>query len=188
MISRRLPLISVLTAALLAAAGCSSEVNFERYSLTQQCTPAAYTNPCGLKVSLSPALSTGGIVLQTGPYTLLSAREHRWAQPLEIELTALLNQSLLTLCAASGDSKLQDKIKALDIQILVTTFQGSLSGEAALQFHATVKNAKGRELLSRDYHSLRQQQGAGYSELCRELQLGMSELGDQFWRNLRSVL
>lgn len=130
MMSHRRPIACILTAALLAAAGCSSEVNFERYSLTQQCAPAAYTNPCGIKLTVSPALSAGGIVLQTGPHTLLSAREHRWAQPLETELIILLNQSLLQLCAA--EAGLQERIKALDIQVLVTAFQGSLSGEVKL--------------------------------------------------------
>ncbi|MBO8416411.1 MAG: membrane integrity-associated transporter subunit PqiC [Proteobacteria bacterium] len=187
----------LLAAALLCA--CSSTVNFERYSLTQQSSALAKSNPFALRLNLSPELASGGIVMQTGPNTLVSAKEHRWAQPLENELATLLTQSLIntfgSVDAADGQNtvttglgKAQAALSPLKIDALVTTFQGDLKGLASIDFVVTVKDEKERVLLQQEYRGQYPLQDDGYGELCRVLQQGFMQLSTQFAQDLKTAL
>lgn len=186
----------LLSAALLCA--CSSTVNFERYSLTQQSSALAKSNPFAVRLNLSPELASGGIVMQTGPNTLVSAKEHRWAQPLEHELATLLTQSLLNTfgsAAADGQNtvttslgKAQAALSPLKIDALVTTFQGDLKGLASIDFVVTVKDAKERVVLQQEYCGQYPLQEDGYGELCRVLQQGFMQLSTQFAQELKTAL
>lgn len=187
----------LLAAALLCA--CSSTVNFERYSLTQQSSALAKSNPFALRLNLSPELASGGIVMQTGPNTLVSAKEHRWAQPLENELATLLTQSLINTFGSvdaadrqntvtTGLGKAQAALSPLKIDALVTTFQGDLKGLASIDFVVTVKDEKERVLLQQEYRGQYPLQDDGYGELCRVLQQGFMQLSTQFAQDLKTAL
>lgn len=184
---------SCIMASTLALAACSSQVNFERYSLTQQCSALAQSNPNDIILTLSPALTTGGIIMQTGPNTLVSAKEHRWAQPLESELTALFNQGLINAAAeaaiasgsdvpsaAQSSSTLAKALKGKSLEVYVTAFQGNLLGEGTVTFLTTLKNKDGSIYKRNEYSKTAMLEDDGYAELCRVLQQSFMDLTKEF--------
>ena len=120
-LSRQLGLVAAVVVSC-AVSGCMapSEVNFERYTLTQDVAPEAYLNDYDIKLSLAPILNQGGVVLQMSDVTLRPAKNFRYSANLGDELTLLLSDELHQANAPRN----------LSYEAYVAKFQGTTTGEA----------------------------------------------------------
>lgn len=111
-----------LVLCAFALGGCMSsvEVNFERYTLTQDVKPEAYLHDYAVKLSLAPILNQGGVVLQTSDVTLRPAKNFRYSTSLSDELSLLVCDELITAKAP----------KDLSYEVYVAKFQGTADGQA----------------------------------------------------------
>lgn len=110
-----------LVLCALALGGCMSaaEVNFERYTLTQDVRPEAYLHDYAVKLSLAPILNQGGVVLQTSDVTLRPAKNFRYSTSLSDELSLLVSDELIAAQAP----------KNLSYEVYVAKFQGTADGQ-----------------------------------------------------------
>lgn len=129
--------LGLCTAGGLALSGCiaPADVNFERYTLTQDVRPEAYLHEYDIKLTLAPILSQGGVVLQMSEVTLRPAKNYRYSANLADELSLLLGDALLTVNAP----------KDLSYEVYVAKFQGTTEGEALVTLACKVK-AKAEQL------------------------------------------
>ena len=119
----RYPQLALVLCAL-ALGGCmsASEVNFERYTLTQDVKPEAYLHDYAVKLTLAPILNQGGVVLQTSDVTLRPAKNFRYSTNLSDELSLLVCDELIAA----------DAPKDLSYEVYVAKFQGTVDGAAVV--------------------------------------------------------
>ncbi|MCR5084324.1 MAG: ABC-type transport auxiliary lipoprotein family protein [Succinivibrionaceae bacterium] len=163
--------MSALACALgLMVAGCGSDINPERYSMVQGVKAASLVQGAGVSVELSPVLDEGGIVLQVSRNSLIGAKHHRWAEPLEMQLRILCSEAL----GRSGRS-----LRGGRLGIVVSRFQGSESGQAYISAVFTRYDKRGRERGTVGLDRELTQQGEGYTMLVDTLREGFSRMCDE---------
>ena len=186
--------LQILGTVLLAVSlsllnGCSASVNPERYSLIEDLPALASSNPYDLQVRISATLASGGIIMQTSPYTVVSAKNHRWALRLEDQLSALLNHSLLKADQAATQAHhplIRDYLEDKQLNLSVTAFQGTLTGQASIKALLSVKDSSGQTLFTKEQDSLIPLQADGYPALCQALQQGFTQIRTSFAESLAS--
>ena len=92
-ISRLLVITSTLCFSMLCSC-TSSQISYDRYSLTENISSSSFIVKRDLNVELNEVLNDGGIVLKTSNVSLLSANNHRWASSLKEQLRVILNDAL----------------------------------------------------------------------------------------------
>lgn len=155
-------LVSLLTLGALSLNGCmpTSEVNFERYTLTQDVNPEVYKSKYLAEVKLTPILDQGGVVIQISDVVLRPAKNYRYSTSLAAELNILLLNEMM-------QSKLDPRYK---ITLYVTKFQGTLEGQVIVEALAQVTNSKNnRVLLTKAYTKSSLQTQDGYDSLVQAL-------------------
>lgn len=168
----------------LLMAGCSSDINLERYSLTEDLSAAAYVAPSCLQLRLTPKVNTGGLMVQTGAHTVVSAAQHRWAEPLDLQLTALFT-SQLQQDPELLNSLLKDQ---LQLKVLVTSLQSNLNGQAQAQLLCTLQDANGKILQQQAFEARVPLASDGYSALSAALQQAFMEASAQCVAELKRCL
>lgn len=88
-ISRLLVITSTLCFSMLCSC-TSSQISYDRYSLTENISSSSFIVKRELNVELNDVLNDGGIVLKTSNVSLLSANNHRWASSLKEQLRVIL--------------------------------------------------------------------------------------------------
>ena len=162
----------------LLLSACATSVNLERYSLVGDCQAAAFKHPGNISLRLSPQLNDGGIVMRTGEHTLVSAQSHRWALPLNEQLTTLFHQVLLDYKAEHP--QLAATVDKMHYEILVTAFQGNNDGQAEVSALFTLKDASGQARLKVESDAKRALRADGYSALCTALEVGFIDISRKF--------
>ncbi|MFP1682244.1 membrane integrity-associated transporter subunit PqiC [Alloalcanivorax sp. C16-1] len=150
---------------VLALAGCAGTpaTGERQYLLPSAGQPAAHPALI-VRVRVAGYLDQGGLVLETGPTTLTTARQHRWAEPLGAQLERALAQAL------PGDP-------AGTLTVRVTRFQGTADGQARVSgewhFYGRENDTTGvfdvRRPLQRD----------GYEELVTRLDAAWAAVAAQ---------
>ena len=136
-----LPLsLSLVLSSLVS--GCSlgaSEVNLDRYTLTQDIAPESYLNQSySVNVALAPILNQGGVVIQVSDVSLRPAKNYRYSANLDNELKLLLIDEL---------NKAQSSTR-YRYDLFVSKFQGTLDGEAIVEVSWQVSGMRShREVL-----------------------------------------
>ncbi|MFP1677683.1 membrane integrity-associated transporter subunit PqiC [Alloalcanivorax sp. C16-2] len=167
----RLPLLLLMLLALTACA--QAPVTGERHYLLPSARLAAQQQPLALRLQVAGYLDQAGLVLETGPATLTSARSHRWAEPLEEQLKRSLAAAL-----PKTDGELR---------VTVSRFQGTTDGDARVsgewRFQGTGGPPVGgtfdkRQALERD----------GYEELVLRLDAAWMEAAGDIARRLAALM
>ena len=155
----------LLLLTLLALSACAqAPVAGEQHYLLPSARLAAPQQLLDARVRVAGYLDQAGLVLETGPTTLTSARTHRWAEPLNQQLERGLAAALP---AREGN-----------LFVTVTRFQGTADGDARVSGEWRFKGTDGapiggvfdkRQALQRD----------GYEELVLRLDAAwMAVAGD----------
>lgn len=162
----RVPLTSLLALLVsLLLAGCASVPD---QPARQYLLPAAAEAPVEtaarlptLDLRLARYLDQGGIVLQSGPVAVRTARQHRWADPLPAQLRRALLVHLSKEGAAVGGR----------LTITVVKFQGSGDGRALIAGHWHYQGADGSRRQGR-FDTSRPLVRDGYEALVTQLDAG----------------
>ena len=164
--SRILMGIALCTALL---GGCTSgdTPSQVRYSMIQDLQPRMMSDSPNVKLLLNPALDGGGIVLQVSEHSLREARFHRWAEPLDSQLTALVNNAL-------GREKFS--LKDQNLEVYVSRFQGSESGKVYVSAAFSLVNNNGRILRTSNRQFEADQIAPGYDALVSTLRSGFDKI------------
>lgn len=156
----------VLCAALLG--GCASDTPSQiRYSMVQDLKPEMMSGSEKINMQLNPVLDGGGIVLQVSDHSLREARFHRWAEPLNEQLEALVSNTM-------SHENFQLKEQTLDVY--VARFQGSEAGKIYVSASFTLLNAKGQRIRTVSRQIETEQQTAGYDALVATLRSGFDKI------------
>ena len=165
---------SILLSVILLCAGCSSPPPTETsdYLLRPQTTTdhADAEPTIGLgKIEVAPYLDQEGIVLETRPGELNTAKHNRWAEPLDFAIRRYLQ---VTIAAASGQNvagsfTARDGVQT-QIEVFVHQFHGTVSGNVKLVAEWQIESVDSGELLTRRQFSGNETlRGDGYAELVR---------------------
>ena len=164
----RLRLLTVLAVCFTLLSGCSSDTPSQiRYSMIQDLEPGLMVESKNVKLTLNPALDGGGIVLQVSEHSLREARFHRWAEPLESQLKALVNNVL---------AHEKFKLKGQNLEVYVSRFQGSEDGKVYVSASFSLVNANGRTVKLSNRHFVSVQPSSGYESLVATLRLGFDRI------------
>ncbi|MGL5665974.1 MAG: PqiC family protein, partial [Shewanella sp.] len=129
-------------------AGCSSQPAPQTYFIALQHSAVSGTTdtsrgvirsgePCSLRVNrvnLTDYLNTHGLVYQTSAQELVVAKQHLWAGSLAEQIQLRLNNLLSQSCSASARWALatDSPAKSVQLDLIVTEFYGSYTGEAVV--------------------------------------------------------
>lgn len=166
--SFKLLVLSLVSAGLFALNGCSSQgdVNFERYTLTQDVSPQAYDSTYTINLNMAPILLQGGIVIQVSDVALRPAKNYRYSANLDVELKVLAINEFLK-------HELSDKYAS---EIYVSKFQGTLDGKVLVEANIRFYNKDtGKTLFSAPYTTETALDSDGYDALV--VQLKQSYIG-----------
>ncbi len=154
----------ILTGLILGVAmlgGCSNDTPSQiRYSMVQDLQPETMSGSEKINLQLNPVLDGGGIVLQVSEHSLREARFHRWAEPLNEQLEALVINTM-----KHENFILRDQT----LDVYVSRFQGSEEGKIYVSASFSVINAKGEPIRTASRQLETQQQTAGYDALVSAL-------------------
>ncbi len=162
---------SLLTSLIFCGAvltGCTSDTPSQiRYSMVQDLKPEMMSGLPNVNLQLTPVLDGGGIVLQVSEHSLREARFHRWAEPLDSQLTALVCNTL---------NREDYDLKDLSLKVYVSRFQGSEAGKIYVSAAFSLVDAQGNILktVSRQHESMQSTQG--YDALVAELRSGFDKI------------
>ena len=165
-----------LCTALLGGCGSSDSPSQIRYSMIQDLKPEMMSGSSNVKLLLNPALDGGGIVLQVSEHSLREARFHRWAEPLDSQLLALVNNALVNE---------NFKLKGHTLEVYVTRFQGSEFGKVYVSAAFSLVNAHGRTLRTSNRQYEADQSSSGYDELVSTLRSGFDKVCHEAFLELK---
>lgn len=119
------------------------------------------------RVTVAPYLRRHGIVLETAERRLETARDHRWAQPLDQSLRRLLQ---LTIAGTSGVTVAGDPESAASPQYLIDVdvhrFHGTADGQVQLAADWQLRRAEDGTVAARHHFAEhRSTTAAGYPAL-----------------------
>lgn len=167
----------VITSALLCSMLCactSSQVSYDRYSLTENISSSSFLVKRNLNLELNEVLNDGGIVIKTSDVSLQSANNHRWASDLKEQLRVLLNDTLNKENISSD----------LSLNIYVSKFYGTTDGHCIIDMSVdSFKN--GKALYSKNYSFNRLQSKDGYQALVDTLKSGFESLSEEIANDLK---
>lgn len=149
----------VLCAAFLG--GCATDTpSHIRYSMVQDLGPEMMSGASNINLQLNPVLDGGGIVLQVSDHSLREARFHRWAEPLDSQLTALVLNTMI---------RENFTLKNQTLNVYVARFQGSESGKIYVSASFSVVNAHGQTVRTASRQVEADQKSSGYESLVAAL-------------------
>lgn len=161
----------ILTGLILSVAmlgGCSNDTPSQiRYSMVQDLKPEMMSGSDKINLQLNPVLDGGGIVLQVSEHSLREARFHRWAEPLNEQLEALVINTI-----KQENFSLRDQT----LDVYVSRFQGSEAGKIYVSASFSVVNAKGQTIRTASRQFETQQQTAGYDALVSALRASFDKV------------
>ncbi|SFS48169.1 hypothetical protein SAMN02910357_00986 [Succinivibrio dextrinosolvens] len=162
----------ILTGLVLCAAilgGCSSgdTPSQIRYSMVQDLKPEMMSGSEKINMQLNPVLDGGGIVLQVSDHSLREARFHRWAEPLNEQLEALVSNTI---------SQENFRLKDQSLDVYVARFQGSEAGKIYVSASFSLINSKGQIIKTVSRQIETEQQTAGYDALVAALRSGFDRI------------
>ncbi len=190
MIPRRLARLA-LAPLMLALSACASngQPGAGLYLLDQDAPAPVETSRTPVQsplvvaqVELAPYLTGGGIVYQTGPNRIVSARNNRWAAPLAGQLTDGLYTSLSRLLPDAvvhrpGGRSAQP---AYRLVTRIDRFQGHYEGTAQVEGTWALLAPDGALIAQRRFERSLPLQTDGYPALVRALSRG--------WREIRQAV
>ncbi len=164
----RLKLLCSLALFSLIINGCNSEVPSQiRYSMVQDLDPKFMSTQPNVNLRLNSSLNNGGIVLQISENTLREARFHRWAEPLDSQLKAIVSNIL-------NNEKMSFKKRKLDVY--VSRFQGSESGKVYVSASFTLLSEQGKSIYTVSRQDESYQSSAGYESLVSALRKSFDKI------------
>ena len=170
-ISRLLVITSTLCFSMLCSC-TSSQISYDRYSLTENISSSSFI----VKRDLNVDLNDGGIVLKTSNVSLLSANNHRWASSLKEQLRVILNDAL-------NKANVRED---LSLNIYVSKFYGTTDGHCIIDM--TVDSfKKGKALYTKNYSFNRLQNKDGYQALVDTLKSGFESLSEEIANDLSMI-
>lgn len=174
-ISRLLVITFTLCFSMLCSC-TSSQISYDRYSLTENISSSSFIVKRDLNVELNEVLNDGGIVLKTSNVSLLSANNHRWASSLKEQLRVILNDAL-------NKANVRED---LSLNIYVCKFYGTTDGHCIIDM--TVDSfKKGKALYTKNYSFNRLQNKDGYQALVDTLKSGFESLSEEIANDLSMI-
>lgn len=180
-ISIKLFVFSLVSCGFITISGCSSQgdVNFDRYTLTQDVSPKAYDATYQIALDMAPILLQGGIVIQVSDVALRPAKNYRYSANLDSELKILSINEMLK-------NEISDKYA---LNIYISKFQGTIDGkvlvDANIRFY---DKATGKKILSKPYHIDSELNEDGYDALVSQLKQSYITIMDEAISDFKSVL
>lgn len=160
-------LIAALSFAVILSACSSQEVNYERYNLTMDISPAIYQSPVldNIRVQSNLVVDSGGVLMQLTDVSLVESPNYRYA-------TGLANQLKLLLASHITEHKLKE---SYEYNLSVTKFWGNTQGEAVCEISLVVAD-KGKRVHEYSGARVKDLENDGFTELVVKLKEGYEEL------------
>jgi uncharacterized lipoprotein YmbA len=174
-----------IAGVLLLLTGCSTQSDTPQYYTialpSSHSQPMAQANALPVvqvaDVRLADYLDTMGIVYQTNDVEVITANQHRWAEPLGKQLTTSLLQTLQQqLPNYQWNNNQQGTVQQHDIpqlQIRVTGFHGTADGHAIIQGDWALW--RHQQQYSGHFQHTYPLAQSGYDTLVRQLRTGWAE-------------
>jgi len=134
-------------------------------------------------------LSNAGIVMETAPGEVRSARQHQWAEPLDAGLRWFLRTEI---ARAYGDEIGGGLVDLTDwdytVDVYIARFHGTMAGKALLEGSYVIRPSNDSQA-TREYRFSTQQalSGEGYAELVAAERSLASDLGASIAASLREL-
>ncbi|WNK18808.1 ABC-type transport auxiliary lipoprotein family protein [Halomonas piscis] len=189
---RLLPLLAALLLGL-GLGGCAGKVSpSSRYLLPAVAPEVADAPDATLELGrlrLAHYLDVEGIVMQLDDIELREAREHRWAEGLDQQLTRNLKAHLsrdLPTWRVTRASPGDDDAYTLDVSI--DQFQGRHDGYAVASGQWQLRSAQGRLLHMDSFSANTALERDGYPALVRALGKSLEQAADEMAAGIRRAV
>lgn len=141
-----LVLATAFLSTALTACGSAADVNFERYTLTQDVQPESYLSKLNVSLYLAPVLDQGGVVLQISDVSLRPAKNHRYSADLDNELRVIFIDEL-------NKASLNKKFESYNYKLYVSKFQGTIDGNSIVSVSMQITDPHNDKVLYTGSHT-----------------------------------
>nr|WP_084834111.1 ABC-type transport auxiliary lipoprotein family protein [Vibrio cidicii] len=140
-------------------------------------------------VTLSSHLDTPSIIYQTTDTQVVKAQRNQWADSLSNQITKKLVQSLRHSQERYWPIELSALVtqKKNKLQISLTKFNGTFSGDAEIQGEWTLFDTQNRLVINRSFLITVPLQEEGYRALVKALSTGVDLIGDEISTQLTTT-
>lgn len=161
-------IIFVSVFALFISA-CSSTASFNRYLITSDVQNYDLDNKYDVSLSMATHLDCNGIVMQTSDVSFVEAINNKWAEPISIQISAIIEDRLI-------QEQLSDKLK---YKFYISKFNGRTDGTVHTSIQISIDKQKKHIF---DYKRVisREMSGDGYESLVNDLRMDLEVLLDDF--------
>lgn len=172
----------LLSACLaMSMVGCASKPATQYYRLPDAAyrLPVAQSNLVVLRVVLAEPLKGSSLLYQSNPHTLHFAKQHLWAEPLDIglrnQLANALNQQHRHVHFVPQSLQNSD---TPELTVYIDQFHGRFDGQTQITGYSVLKRG-GKTSAGQNFNVLTPQQGDGYAAMIESLSQGLQQVATQ---------
>ena len=171
--------LALVGSMLLSA--CASAPSTQYYQLSSHTYqfPSHQAPMAAVKVVLAEPLKSNSLLYQYDEQTVHFAKQHLWAEPLDVAAAKHLANSLNTQSSQWRfvPSHLQNN-NMPQLVVYLERFQGRFDGYAQISGYSVWQNKQGA-LQTRNFNAQIAQQGDGYAAMSQALNMGLVEVSKQ---------
>lgn len=165
----------------LTVGACASAPATQYYRLPDAAyrLPVAQKPNVALRVVLAEPLKSSSLLYQTDAHTLHFAKQHVWAEPLDIairnQLANALNQQNRPVRFVPPS--LQDR-DTPELTVYIEQFHGRFDGQTQIDGYSVLKR-QGKTSAGTNFSVVTPQQGDGYAAMIDSLSAGLQQVASQ---------
>ncbi|AUZ05180.1 hypothetical protein ADP71_16280 [Vitreoscilla sp. C1] len=171
--------ITVCLALAVGACASAPTTQYYRLSDTAYRLPATQKSNVVLRVVVAEPLKGQNLLYQTDAHTLHFAKQHLWAEPLDIairnQLANALNQQNRPVRFVPPSLQNND---TPELTVYIEQFHGRFDGQTQIEGYSVFKH-QGKTTAGSNFSVLTAQQGDGYAAMIDSLSTGLQQVATQ---------
>lgn len=175
----KLWLITACMALTVGACASAPATQYYRLSDTAYRLPATQKANVVLRVVLAEPLKGSSLLYQTDAHTLHFAKQHLWAEPLDIairnQLANALNQQNRSVRFVPPSLQNKD---TPELTVYIEQFHGRFDGQTQIDGYSVLKR-QGNTTAGNNFSVVTPQQGDGYAAMIDSLSAGLQQVAKQ---------
>ena len=169
---------AAVSALVLSACASAPATEYHRLPDAAYRLPSNQKPSVVLKVVLAEPLKGNALLYQTDAHTLHFAKQHLWAQPLEMAVRNQLANALNQRGSAWRFVPAELKSSEQELVVYIENFNGRYDGATQIDGYTAWRD-HGKTTTGRNFSVTTPQQGDGYNAMVESLSAGLQQVATE---------